>query len=151
MKRPWKHLLLGGLVVFGAMQLIRPDREAPVYDANGTLEASFVVPPEVAALLRAACYDCHSYETRWPWYTHVAPVSWLIARDVEDGREHVNFSTIGLEAPEDRAVYLAESARIVREGEMPLRAYTWLHPEARLDAAARARLADWLAGAARER
>lgn len=75
----------------------------------------------------AACGDCHSNETRWPWYSHVAPVSWLVAYDVKEGRSHVNVSEWGL-----REYHADEAADMVREGEMPLWYYLPTHPEARL-------------------
>lgn len=147
-KRVFKHLGLGALVVFAAMQAFRPDMAAPPTEPGMTLDALYAPPPEVARLLRAACYDCHSHETRWPWYSQVAPASWLVAHDVEHAREQMNFSTFGAEAPEDRAFYLEECARKVRESEMPLRSYTWLHADARLAQEDRERLAAWFEEAA---
>jgi hypothetical protein len=80
----------------------------------------------------AACYDCHSNETRWPWYSHIAPVSWLVQRDVERGRAELNFSTWDGDADD-----LADA---VEDGEMPPRNYTFLHPDARLSAEEKAAL-----------
>lgn len=74
-----------------------------------------------------ACFDCHSNETRWPWYAHVAPISWLVQHDVDEGRRMVNFSE--WHVPQEEA---AESADTVIDGTMPPPAYTWLHPSARL-------------------
>jgi hypothetical protein len=82
---------------------------------------------EARQLARSACYDCHSNETRWPWYSNVAPMSWLVQRDVDDGRDELNFSRW----PDDDADDLADS---VEDGEMPPRNYTMLHPDARLSA-----------------
>ena len=83
-------------------------------------------------IARQACYDCHSNETVWPWYTNIAPMSWLIQRDVDEGREVLNFSEW------DRGEMEAEEIfEVIREGEMPPRQYTLIHPEARLDAASR--------------
>lgn len=81
-------------------------------------------------LVKSACFDCHSNETEWPWYSHVAPVSWLIQRDVEKGRSKLNFSEWN--RPEQEA---DEAAEKVRNGEMPLWFYLPLHPEARMSAA----------------
>lgn len=83
--------------------------------------------PRTEDLARRACFDCHSNETRWPWYTHVAPASWLVGRDVAEGREHLNFSEF------DRARGEAgEAAEEFEEGEMPPWFYVPLHAEARL-------------------
>jgi hypothetical protein len=96
--------------------------------------------PATRALAQRACFDCHSNETRWPWYSHLAPVSWLVQRDVDVGRRVVNFSE--WDRPYEEA---AESAEAVLEGEMPLAIYVWLHPAARLSAAERRELAGGLA------
>jgi hypothetical protein len=147
-RRVWKHLGLGALVLLGVMQAFRPDMTNPPTDPAMTLEALYAPPPEVAKLLRAGCYDCHSHATRWPWYSQVAPVSWLVAHDVEHAREMMNFSTFAAEAPEDRAFYLEACARQVREQEMPLPNYTRLHADARFSEEERERLAAWFEEAA---
>lgn len=90
-------------------------------------------------LARQSCYDCHSNETRWPWYAHVAPMSWLVASDVAEGRRHLNFSTWA--APNEEADKILE---MVREGRMPLWKYVVMHPEAGLDTAARDALVEGL-------
>lgn len=114
-----------------AIQLIQPDRSNPPvtreirWDSEATAE-----------LARTTCYDCHSNETDWPWYSSVAPVSWLVAEDVVDGREHLNFST--WDEPNHGAEEIVE---VVEEGEMPLARYVVLHPGARLDDESRAALA----------
>lgn len=86
-------------------------------------------------LVQRACYDCHSYETVWPWYTYVAPISWLTQRDVDEGRGRLNFSNWG-PVPGDSG----EVTGVVREGEMPPNYYTWMHPSARLSDAERNQL-----------
>ena len=76
-----------GLVTLLLIQLVPVDR------SNPPVESEISTPPEVHIILRKACYDCHSNETTWPWYSKVAPVSWLVASDVHEGREELNFST----------------------------------------------------------
>ncbi len=94
--------------------------------------------PETRALAVRACYDCHSNETRWPWYTNVAPFSWLIQREVNEGREELNFSTWGQSGEGEEGGELAES---VYEGGMPPPQYLLLHPTARLTDAEKQALA----------
>ena len=79
-------LILIGIILL--MQLIQPEKTNPPVDTTITLKA----PQEVMQILKRACYDCHSYETIWPWYSNIAPLSWSIASHVKDGREAVNFS-----------------------------------------------------------
>jgi hypothetical protein len=119
-------------IVFIVMQFIRPDRTNPEVDSSFELEAVVEVPTPVGALLRAACYDCHSNETVWPWYAHVAPTSWLVTRHVDEGRRHLNFSDWGNYPPSRADHKLEEVIEYVENGEMPLSSYTPLHPEARL-------------------
>jgi hypothetical protein len=87
--------------------------------------------PEARALAVRACFDCHSNETAWPWYTKVAPFSWTVARDVAEGRAVLNFSDWG----SARGEGAEEMAEVVLEGEMPPAIYLLMHPSAALDAA----------------
>jgi hypothetical protein len=82
--------------------------------------------------LRRACADCHSHDTVWPWYSHVAPVSWLVAQDVHEGRRHLNFSEWAGYTPAVRLKKLALLSTAIQDGEMPPWFYTPLHPLARL-------------------
>ena len=120
-------LVLGAVVL--ALQLVpygRDHSNPPV-----TRDAPWATP-EGRRLAVAACYDCHSNETRWPLYSQVAPMSWLVQRDVENGRRELNFSTWDGDADD-----LADA---VEDGDMPPRNYTFLHPDARLSAEEKAAL-----------
>ena len=91
--------------------------------------------PEVRALAVRSCFDCHSNETRWPWYSQVAPLSWIIQQHAEEGRSVLNFSDWAAPQPE-----AAEAAESVRDGEMPIGSYELMHPEARLSSSERQQL-----------
>ena len=106
----------------------------PLDPTNPPVTAEIDAPDEVKAILRRSCYDCHSNETDWPWYGRVAPMSWLVAYDVAEAREHLNFSEWDRLDAEERAEGIEESWEEVEEGEMPLWFYLPLHPEARLAA-----------------
>lgn len=114
------------------------------YGRNHTNPAVSQVPawdrPETGTLFRTACGDCHSNETRWPWYSHVAPVSWLVQHDVDEGRSKLNASE--MQRPQKDA---GEAAEEVRKGDMPPRQYALMHPEARLSRGDREALAAGLA------
>jgi hypothetical protein len=134
-------ILLAGLgVVLVAIQLVPVSRTNPPVEGNPT------APAEVQAILRTSCYDCHSNQTVWPWYSHVAPVSWLVASDTSEGRRHFNFSTWGRYSPEERAVILKRVVHEVHEGDMPPWYYTLKHTDAKLSPAQRATLEAWAAG-----
>lgn len=122
-------VLLAGL---GALQFVRPERTNPPVEPALALEALAPAPREVAELVRRACYDCHSHETRWPWYSHVAPASWLVARDVREGRRQLNFSRWGHYNQYVRADLVDEACRRVVDGSMPLPAYRLMHRSGRL-------------------
>lgn len=135
--------VLAGLLLLA--QFVRPDQKNPAVDAAVDFQNIANPPAEVMTILKNACYDCHSFETKYPWYAQVAPVSWWLANHINEGREHLNFSTFGQLAAGDRAEALGEAGETVQEGEMPLSSYTWfgLHPEAKLSAAQQNTLVQW--------
>jgi mono/diheme cytochrome c family protein len=118
-------LLLAQIIPYGRDHSNPPVRQEPTWDR-----------PETRQLARRACLDCHSNETVWPWYSAIAPVSWLVQRDVIEGRGELNFSE--WDRPQKEAKKAPEETR---EGEMPPRTYLLAHPEARLDPMERAALA----------
>lgn len=126
-----------GAVVLALAQLVRPQL------TNPPVKSEISAPPAVQTVLRKACYDCHSNQTVWPWYSQVVPVSWLLAHDVTEGREELNFSTWNDYTPEQRAKHLAQTVHELEEGEMPPLTYRLMHPEARLSAGEIASLQQW--------
>ncbi|HKV56068.1 MAG TPA: heme-binding domain-containing protein [Candidatus Binataceae bacterium] len=131
--------LIGVSVLFLAAQLIPVPRDNP--SPRGAPDA----PAAVASILRRACYDCHSNQTRWPWYSAIAPVSWVVSRHVREARERLNFSQWADYAsdPETAAQKLREIANLVQSGKMPPWYYRMMHQEARLDAGQSATLVRW--------
>lgn len=119
----------------------------PVTRVNPPEVADLDAPPEVRAILRTSCYDCHSNETVWPWYSKVAPTSWLVARDVTEGRRHLNFSKWNKYNPEKVASLRARIVREVGKGDMPPWYYTVKHRDAKLTEAQRTVLTTWTAQA----
>jgi Haem-binding domain len=136
----WRWVVPGGLVVFGALQLVGVDR------TNPPIAREVRAPGPVMGILKRACYDCHSNRTAWPWYSRVAPMSWLVAHHVHEGRGDLNFT----EWPEfdqelkDQAFH--DIRRQLSKKKMPLRSYLLLHPEARLTDADRDTLLRWAEG-----
>lgn len=125
-------ILLSLLAIIVAAQLFQIDKENPVYNLENDLLAQVDAPGEVKTILKQACYDCHSYETKYPWYTSVAPLSWWIDEHIQDGRKHFNFSEWGNYDLKKKKHKLEELIHEVEEGEMPLNSYTWVHSEANL-------------------
>ena len=116
----------------------------PVERSNPPVRADLDAPPEVRKVLRSACYDCHSNETRWPWYSHVAPASWLVHKDVRRARGEMNLSEWGLMRPKDRARLREEMWEEIEAGNMPLPIYRLVHPGARLTEEQRDVLRRWM-------
>ena len=127
----------GVLILLVAIQFIRVDSSNP--PVTGDVPGS----PAAKAILRRACYDCHSNETEWPWYARIAPISWWIARDVRKGRSELNFSTWNQYSTQQQVKKLKESWKEVAEGEMPPWYYLPAHRNARLMAEDRAVLRQW--------
>jgi hypothetical protein len=128
---------------WGVLALVVVAQVIPVERTNPPVRSEVDAPPDVVALLRRACYDCHSYETQWPWYSHVAPISWILAHHVEEGRRELNFSEWPILDFEAQGHDLKDIEEQIAEGKMPLRSYRLMHPEARLDEAERGRLLEW--------
>ena len=131
----WAALAL--CVAFIAIQLV------PVSRTNPPVQGDFRGSTEVVSVLRRACYDCHSNETLWPWYSRVAPLSWIIAHDVNEGRAVLNFSAWNQLTAEKQAEAIKESWEEVAEGKMPTWYYVALHPKARLSGEDKSVLRIW--------
>lgn len=129
-----KRAALVLVVLFAAAQFIRPERANPPTDASRTIQAHVKTAGGLTAVLDRACSDCHSNATVWPWYTRVAPMSWLMAYGVAEGRKAVNFSEWAAYPPDRQHNLLVASCEDVSKGKMPGSPYTMLHPEARLSA-----------------
>jgi hypothetical protein len=137
MKKKWKLIVIAVIAALVLIQLI------PVQRINPPVTADLQAPEEVKAILRTSCYDCHSHETQWPFYSYVAPVSWFIAHDVHNGRENLNFSEWGTQ-PEELQKFLKQQIyKEVLDGEMPLRQYVLMHPGARISDAELNTLKQW--------
>src|SRR5215472_2386927 len=131
MSKRLKQAAVVFVVVLAAAQFIRPDRTNPPTDASRTIDAHVGTGSELVAVLDRACSDCHSNATVWPWYTEIAPLSWLMAYGVKEGRRAVNFSEWAAYPPEQQGKLLSESCQDVTAGKMP-GPYALLHPEMQL-------------------
>jgi Haem-binding domain len=148
MKKLAKWILAVVLVVGIVMQFFNAKLTNPAVQPGADLMASNTPPAAIAKVLRAACYDCHSYETTWPWYSHVAPASWFLVSHVNEGREAMNFSDWPKDDPESAHLYLTRIAKRVQLGDMPIPSYTWIHGASRLTESQRKDLAAWATNAA---
>jgi hypothetical protein len=146
-----KKLFFGGLgMSFAVIQCFGPARTNPPVIASHTIQNQMQIPSRVMDTLNRACMDCHSYETRWPWSSRVAPVSWWLINNVNDGRDTMNFSEWTQYKPSFAMATLRSMAMVVRRGSMPLNSYKNFHTQARLSDEERKAFSDW-ASAERQR
>jgi hypothetical protein len=131
------------LLIIVALQFVRPERTNPPVDPAARLQAHVQVPGDVQAILDRSCRDCHTNETRWPWYSAVAPMSFLLVHDVTEGRDELNFSEWSDYDDETVGKQFEHICEEVREGEMPIKAYSLLHRDARLSSQDIERLCEW--------
>jgi hypothetical protein len=127
MKKLFKLVLIFALLALVAIQFIRPDKNESGYEGVEHFENETKPTPEMASLLRANCYDCHSNQTNYPWYAEIAPVNYWLADHVKDGKKHFNVSAWEKYSAKRKDHKLEELVEFVEEGEMPLDSYTWIH------------------------
>ena len=143
MKKWLKFALIAVVAFLVVAQFFRPSFANPPIDPAKTFAATAQVPPNVQSTLERSCSDCHSNNTVYPWYSKVAPVSWLLANDINKGRHEVNFSEWGGYTQKRKLRKLKEICDQVKEGEMPLSYYLPMHPNAKLSDADKAAICAW--------
>ncbi|MBR9999480.1 MAG: heme-binding domain-containing protein [Cyclobacteriaceae bacterium] len=133
------------LLVFVLIQLVPSEIPEVSFENEGDLFAMPGMDEEVAGILRNSCYDCHSNETSFPWYSFVAPMKWLVVKDINDGRKELNFSDWNNLGKREQIKILEEMMEEIEEGNMPLPVYTIIHRDARLNEDQRNKLSEWTA------
>ncbi len=139
-----KKILWGLLVVLVIIQFFRIDKSKPEYPPQNDFLVIEQAPQQVAEIFKNACYDCHSFETKYPWYTNIAPVSWWIKGHIKGGRQNLNFSEWGTYDGKKRSHKLEETVEEVSSRHMPMKSYTFLHPKAKLIDQDINSLVDWV-------
>ncbi|MDO5615048.1 MAG: heme-binding domain-containing protein [Cruoricaptor ignavus] len=145
-----KKVLVLLVFVFIMLQFFQIDKTNPPVN-KGVDFLSVKNPPEnIATNIRNACYDCHSNETKYPWYSTVQPVAWLLKNHIDEGRRELNFSTFATYEPKRQARKLEESAEMIENGKMPMDSYLITHADARLSDAQKAELVNYFKEMSRE-
>ncbi len=139
-----KKILVGLLVLFIVIQFIRPARNTATGHMPKDISTLISTPDSVRSLLQNACYDCHSNITRYPWYTNVQPMGWLMAKHIREGKEELNFSEFGGYSPRRQVSKLTGIANSITENTMPLQSYLWMHRSARLSTAEKMLIKNWI-------
>lgn len=138
-----KKIGIGLLVIFVAIQFIRIDKTNPEYDEAADFITMTQPPSEIATLIKNACYDCHSHQAKYPWYSNVAPISWMVEHHIEEGREHLNFSTWGTYEAKKVNHKLEECMEEIKKGNMPMKPYVLMHSEAKMTDEQKTALVAW--------
>lgn len=140
----WWHYLLSVLVlVFLGIQFVPNDLPEVELQNPGDIMLTGMVNDEVAGLLKNSCYDCHSNESKYPWYSHIAPSSWLVTKDIREGREELNFSQWNSYDLMEQLGKLDDIVEEVSSGNMPMGIYTLMHSSAKLSDAQRELIVAW--------
>jgi hypothetical protein len=138
-----KTIWIALIAIVVVMQLLPSGLPEVTNQNTNDLIVNNKIPDSVVYLLKTACYDCHSNETVYPWYSYLAPVSWLVARDTKLGREELNFSLWESNNKMKKAKYLDNIVEEVSDGGMPMAIYPLMHPEAKLIKSDRQMIVDW--------
>ncbi|MGA9211872.1 heme-binding domain-containing protein [Kaistella sp.] len=138
-----KKVLIIIIVAFVLIQFFQIDKNNPVATPQMDFLKIKNTPGKTAATIRNACYDCHSNETKYPWYANVQPFGWFLENHIKEGKKELNFSTFATYEKKRQAKKLKEAAEMIEKNEMPLDSYVILHPEAKLNAADKKELIDY--------
>jgi hypothetical protein len=131
------------VIVFIAIQFFQPAKNKQEGEMSPDFMNDLKVPQKVAIVLKTSCYDCHSNNTRYPWYTSVQPMGWFLAKHIKDGKEALNFNEMGVFSQRRQQSKLKAIHNSVRDGSMPLASYTLLHPAAKLSEEKKTLIMNW--------
>ncbi len=143
MKKFFLYFLVPLIGVFLFIQLFPGEKPEVMLDNPNDIHKEVLIDPEVSKLLRNACYDCHSNESVYPWYAGIAPISWLVIHDINEGREELNFSEWIPYSLKRKNHKLEEIIEMVEDDEMPMKIYTVMHAEAELTAEEKQKIIYW--------
>ena len=140
----YKKILLALLIVFIAIQFIQPAHNISGQVLPTDITKTVNVPDKVLEIFKNACYDCHSNNTRYPWYVHIQPMGWMMARHIKNGKDNLNFNDFGSYSKRKQANKLRSIETSIKEGTMPLSSYVSMHTDARLSAEDKKLITDWV-------
>lgn len=138
-----KKILVGLLIVFIVIQFIQPEKNKSDVPGENDIRVHYSVPSNVLGVLKRACFDCHSNNTSYPWYSYIQPLGWWLDHHIEEGKEHLDFSEFNSYSPKKAAHKLEEVVEMVEDGEMPLESYTLIHKDAVLNKREKELIINW--------
>lgn len=144
MKKFFKRFFLLLLIAFVVIQFFRPAKNIAEGTSATDITSKYTVPQDVDSILKVACYDCHSNNTRYPWYNNIQPAAWWLANHIKDGKNELNFSEFTSYPIGKQYRKLDAINSEVKKGDMPLDSYTWIHKDAILNQQQKASIANWV-------
>ena len=139
-----RKFLIAALIALVIIQFISIDKTNPEIITEQDFINMTNPPAKIAAMLKSACYDCHSHESVYPWYTNVQPVAWWIKGHIKGGKKHLNYSEWATYSEDKKTHKIEESIEEIEASHMPLKSYTWTHSDANLSHRDREELLQWL-------
>jgi hypothetical protein len=139
-------VLLVFVLLFVLIQFIRPAKNESSAPAPLSLKANYPLPDSVASILEVACNDCHTNNSRYPWYDRIQPVTWFVTYHISGGKRHLNFDGFAGYPVKRQVKRLKDIVKTVQDGTMPLHSYTWMHKDAILTPAQKQCLCNWADG-----
>jgi len=125
-----KKIILVIVILLIIIQFIHPKKNISAAPEPNNIAMKYPVPANVQLILQKACYDCHSNNTRYPWYNNIQPVAWWLNHHINEGKRELNFSEFLSYTPKRQAHKMKEAAEQVEKGGIPLNSYTWIHKDA---------------------
>jgi Haem-binding domain len=138
-----RKIIITILIILVLIQFIRPKRNVSASGSPQDIAIVYPTPDSVKQLLKRSCYDCHSNNTVYPWYTNLQPVGWWLQMHVNDGKHHVDYSSFASYEPRRQAKALHETVETIKEDEMPLDSYVWIHKNAILTENDKLLISEW--------
>lgn len=138
-----KKIMLILLIVLVVIQIFQPARNNSSEMLKTDISKTVIVPENIQHILKVSCYDCHSNNTNYPWYSKIQPFGWLLASHIKNGKAELNFSDFGSYSARRQSSKLNEILNSVRDDKMPLNSYTMVHKDARLSNDEKTLIIDW--------
>ncbi len=145
-----RKILIAVAAVLVIIQFFQPKKNISIQPSGKEITKQFNVPDEVQSVLKTACYDCHSNNTRYPWYSRIQPGGWLLARHIKEGKEELNFDEFLSYSPAKQYDKFEDMDKLVSKKEMPLKSYTLIHRDAVLSEEQTGLLVNWTKSARTE-
>lgn len=141
-----RKILIAIAILLMAIQFFKPEKNIAVSPSSNAIDRHYAIPKEIAGLLRTSCYDCHSNNTVYPWYSSIQPFAWWQQNHVIDGKKELNFDEFSSYDVKRKKHKLDEVVEVIQEDEMPLGSYTLIHRNAVLSPQDKDKLISWARG-----